>query len=265
MAVSLREGLGRRDVVILTLDALRYDVAASALAAGQTPHLAALLGPEGWERRHSPATFTLPAHEALFAGFFPTPADHPTARRPVALRFPGSRTTGPDTLVFDAPCLVRGYRAAGYRAVCVGGTSFFDPRLPAAQGLTGRFDEVLFHPAMGVTGRRSPRLQLDAAAAALGATAGRALIFINVSATHPPTAPFLPGADGESVATQAAALAAVDAALPVLLDAARARGGASFVLGGDHGTCFGDDGRWGHRHPHPKVFEVPWAERELDP
>ena len=40
--VDLRAGFGVRDVALLTFDALRYDVAAAALAAGRTPHLAAL-------------------------------------------------------------------------------------------------------------------------------------------------------------------------------------------------------------------------------
>lgn len=266
-SVDLRAGFGVRDVALLTFDALRYDVAATALAAGRTPHLAALLGDAGWERRHSPGTFTLPAHEAIFAGFFPTPADDPSGLRPVALRFPGSRSTGPATLVLSGSCLIAAYRARGYTALCVGGTSFFDPRHGLAARFTDRFDRAVFARAMGVTSATSPTTQVDAAVALLAALAPdqRAWLFINLSATHPPTRPFAPGHPAESVDTQAAALAAIDAALPPLLAALRARGGASLLLGGDHGTCFGEDGLTGHRHAHPKVLEVPWAERELRP
>jgi hypothetical protein len=258
MPVDLKAGFGRRDVVLLTLDALRYDVAVAA----QTPVLAGLVG--AWERRHSPATFTLPAHEAIFAGFFPTPVDRPDAVRPIAMRFPGSRSTGPATLVLNAPCLVRGYAAAGYRTICVGGTGFFDPTHPIGAALTARFDVVVRTPAMGVGSPTSPRAQLDAAADLLDTCPPdqRALLFVNLSATHPPTRPFLRGAREESTATQAAALVAIDRALPTLLAAIDRRGGASLIMGADHGTCFGEDGVVGHRVPHPKVWEVPWAEVE---
>jgi len=33
-----------------------------------------MLPASGWERRHSPASFTYAAHQAFFAGFLPTPA-----------------------------------------------------------------------------------------------------------------------------------------------------------------------------------------------
>src|SRR4051794_5666768 len=60
----LRDASGRRDLLLVALDALRHDVAARALASGCTPNLAALL-PHGWEARHSPATFTFAAHQAF--------------------------------------------------------------------------------------------------------------------------------------------------------------------------------------------------------
>lgn len=263
MALSLRAGFGTRDLVLLTLDALRLDVAEDALERGLTPNLAALVG--RWERRTAPATFTLPAHEAIFAGFFPTPPEGPTAPRPVAVRFPGSRSLGPETLVLDASCVVRGYRDRGYHAICIGGTSFFDPGTPMGASLTARFDRACWSRDLGVASPRSPWAQVDAAVEALsqGPVGTPSLLFVNLSATHPPTRIFARGAREESTATQSAALAAIDAALPPLLDALRDRGGASVIVGADHGTCFGEDGRWGHRIAHPKVWEVPWAEVEL--
>lgn len=260
MAVDLKGGFGRRDLVLVTIDALRYDVAAACLAQGRTPTLAGLVG--AWQRRYSPATFTLPAHEAIFAGFFPTPAQ---GARPVAMRFSGSRSVGRETLVLDAPCLVRGYRDAGYQTVCIGGTSFFDPSQPIGAALTARFEQVVFSREMGVASPRSPQVQLRAAAERLSACAPDrpALLFVNLSATHPPTRPFLRGARAESTETQAAALVAIDRHLPILLAAIHRRGGCSLVLGADHGTCFGEHGVFGHRAPFPEVWEVPWAELEL--
>ena len=45
----------------------RYDVATRTLEEGRTPNLAALLPYGGWEKRHSPGSFTLPASAC---GFF---------------------------------------------------------------------------------------------------------------------------------------------------------------------------------------------------
>ncbi|MDP2311025.1 MAG: STM4013/SEN3800 family hydrolase [Pseudomonadota bacterium] len=266
MGVDFRGAFGSRDLLLLTLDALRYDVATAALAEGRTPNLARLL-PAGWELRHSPGSFTLPAHEAFFAGFFPTPPGPGPHPRPIALRFPGSRTIARDTLVLDGPCLVRAYAAAGYHTICIGGTGFFDPASPLGAALPGRFLEAHWSRAMGVTGRHASALQFALSAARLGALppTSRALLFVNAAATHPPTRPFLRAARAESVATQAAALADLDRHLPVLLDALRARGGAVGIVCADHGTCFGEDGYVGHRVAHPLVWTVPYAEVEVAP
>ncbi|MCK6552259.1 metalloenzyme domain-containing protein, partial [Myxococcota bacterium] len=51
--------VGSHDVLFLTLDTLRFDVARDLLAQGRTPNLARLVGV--WEERHSPATFTYAA------------------------------------------------------------------------------------------------------------------------------------------------------------------------------------------------------------
>ncbi len=62
--------LGSCDLLMMTLDTLRYDVAVAALMENQSPSLAAQL-PEGrWELRHSPGSFTYAAHQAFFAGFY---------------------------------------------------------------------------------------------------------------------------------------------------------------------------------------------------
>src|SRR4051812_9320189 len=72
--LEARRLVGTHDILFVTLDTLRYDVAAERYAAGRTPHLAAVLPAGGWEKRHSPGNFTFAAHAAFFAGFFPTPA-----------------------------------------------------------------------------------------------------------------------------------------------------------------------------------------------
>lgn len=259
-----REAFGRRDFLFLTLDALRHDVAATALAEGRTPNLQALL-PRGWEPRHSPATFTYAAHQAFFAGFLPTPVTPGIHERSIALRFPGSRTSGRRTLVLDGACLVAAYRAAGYRTICIGGTGFFNPATPLGAELPGRFDEAHWSREMGVASPRASALQFRLAAERLAALDAdqRAFLFINAPATHAPTRIFVKGARVESCATQLAALADLDRHLPVLVEALRARGGAVGILCSDHGTCFGEDGHVGHRVAHPAVWTVPYAEIEV--
>lgn len=183
----------------------------------------------------------------------------------MALRFPGSRSVGPRTLVLDGGCLVRAFAAAGHHTICIGGTGFFNPATPLGAALPARFAEAHWSRELGVTSARSPRAQLGLAAARLRALppTQRAFLFVNLSATHPPTRIFARGAGAESVATQGAALAAVDRALPLLLDALRERGGAVGIVCADHGTLFGEDGQWGHRCAHPAVWTVPYAEFTL--
>jgi hypothetical protein len=127
VTVSFKAAFRERDFFLLTLDALRFDVARDTLAAGLAPNLSALLPSSGFERRHTPATFTFAAHQAFFAGFFPTPVAGAAHARPLALRFPGSRTVNQSTLVLDGPCIVSALRAAGYHTLSIGGTGFFNP------------------------------------------------------------------------------------------------------------------------------------------
>ena len=86
--------IGSHDLLFVTLDTLRHDVAAGQLAAGRTPNLARVLPGGVWQRRHTPASFTYAAHHAFFGGFLPTPVTPGPHERPFAARFPGSTTVG---------------------------------------------------------------------------------------------------------------------------------------------------------------------------
>src|SRR5919106_1683778 len=99
--ISAAQLIGTHDVLLITLDTLRYDVAVQALHSGMTPHLARLLPGGKWEERHTPGNFTYAAHQAFFAGFLPTPARPGRHARLFALRFAGSRSTSSGTVVFD--------------------------------------------------------------------------------------------------------------------------------------------------------------------
>jgi hypothetical protein len=254
--------IGTHDVLLVTLDTLRYDVAADLHARGRAPRLSAVLPAGGWEKRHTPGSFTFAAHAAFFAGFLPTPAGPGPHPRLFALRFPGSETTGPATAVFDAPDLVAGFRGRGYRTICVGGVGFFNKLSPLGNVLPGLFDESHWAPSLGVTDPRSTEHQVDLA---LGRVAElppgrRVFLFLNVSALHQPNSFYLPGATADSLESHAAALEYVDGHLGRLFAGLRRRGPWLAIVCSDHGTAYGEGGFTGHRLAHPVVWEVPYAE-----
>jgi hypothetical protein len=261
MNPDMNQIVGRDDIVLLTLDTLRHDVATAEFHAGETPHFAALF-PGGWETRHSPGSFTYAAHHAFFAGFLPTPISPPWPPRLFAARFAGSETTGAETCVFDTPDIVAGLRARGYYSICIGGVGFFNKQSPLGCVLPSLFDESHWAPELGVTHPDSTRLQFELAGERLRALPPdrRVFLFINISAIHQPNRHYLPGTEHDTLQSHAAALRYVDARLPILLAALRARSRAFLIACSDHGTLYGEDGFTGHRVGHPAVWTVPYAQ-----
>lgn len=257
--------VGTHDILFVTLDTLRYDVARHALDSGTTPNLARLLPEGGWEKRHTPATFTFAAHQAFFAGFLPTPARPGRHPRLFAARFPGSETTGDGTCVLDTPDIVSGLAARGYHTLCIGGVGFFNMHSPLGAVLPGMFQESHWSEDLGVTCPASTQNQVDLATRRLRELEPdkRLFLFVNVSALHQPNVHYLPGASDDSQASQSAALAYVDRHLPRLVEAMRARAPLFAIICSDHGTAYGEDGFTGHRIAHPSVWEVPYAEMQF--
>lgn len=260
--LNAREMIGTHDVLFITLDTLRYDVADELHRAGRTPGLSKWLPASGWEKRHSPGSFTFAAHTAFFAGFLPTPASPGPHPRLFAMQFPGSETTTERTATFDAPDLVTGLRQSGYHTICVGGVGFFNKQSPLGSVLPALFDESHWSAELGVTDPQSTRYQVDCALSSVERIAAdrRAFLFVNVSALHQPNRFYLPGCVDDCRESQAAALEYVDGQLTRLFDALRRRGPWLVVVCSDHGTAYGEDGYWGHRLAHPVVWEVPYAE-----
>lgn len=264
--LNARALLGTHDVLLLTLDTLRWDVASDSLAAGRTPFLRSLLPGGVWEPRHSPGSFTYAAHHAFFAGFLPTPLGPGPHPRLFAARFAGSETTTAGTCEFDAPDIVRGLAARGYHTLCIGGVGFFNRRTPLGCVLPDLFAESHWDPSLGVADPRSTEHQVALAVTRLSELPGeqRVFLFLNVSALHQPNWYYVPGATADSPATQAAALAYVDRSLPPLFAALRRRASLLAILCSDHGTAYGEDGYHGHRLAHPVVWTVPYAEFVLE-
>lgn len=260
--LDMNEVVGTMDLLLVTLDTLRYDVARDLAAAGRTPNLAALLPGGAWEERHSPGTFTYAAHHAFFAGFLPTPVR--AARSPRLFALAGGRTSetvARGTCVLEGADLPGGLAARGYHTACVGGVGFFDKTNPLGRVLPGLFAESHWSPRTGV---RDPR-SLEHQIAVVEGIAGRLprerrlFLFVNVAAIHTPNACYLPGATRESLATHAAALEYVDRHVPALLAPLRRRGPVFCIFCSDHGEAYGEDGFRGHRLAHPSVTTVPYA------
>jgi hypothetical protein len=250
------------DVLMITFDALRYDVAERAHREGRTKTLAELL-PQGWEPRHTPGNFTFAAHAALFGGFWPTRTGPEPSPRPFALRFPGSRTLDATTLVLDGSNIVEGLRRLGYYTLCIGGVGFFNKLTPLGSVFPAMFDESHWLPEFAVSQVHSTRAQVRTTVECLSQqlTSRPVFVFINISATHPPTMGYLQGAVQDSVDTQDAALGYADRQLRPLWECLRGRGrGLQAFLMSDHGTLFGEEGLTGHRIGHPTVWTVPYGE-----
>jgi hypothetical protein len=268
--IDANASLGVHDVLFMTIDTLRYDVAIKALELGETPHLASILPGGTWEKRHSPSSFTFGAHTSFFAGFLPTPAMPRTADRAAherlfAARFPGSETTSPRTLLFDTADIVSGFASHGYQTICIGGTGFFNKRSALGSVLPGLFQESWWNASLGVGARNSAANQIDLASERVAAQDAdrRVFVFVNVAACHSPHHFHVAGATRDTPDTQRAALADFDRHLPRLLEAMSARAPVLTIICSDHGTAFGDDGYRGHRIGHHSVWDVPYMQTLL--
>lgn len=267
---DMNDIVGEYDILLVTLDTLRHDVAEELAAAGRIPHLARHLPGGRWEKRHAPGSFTYASHQAIFAGFLPTPAAPGPHPRLFAASFAGSETTAEGTFVYDTPDLVGGLAKAGYHTVCIGGVGFFNKQGPLGSVLPGLFQESHWEPEFGVTSPHSFENQVERAEQVVARLPAdrRLFLFVNVSALHQPNWFHLPGATreaGDTRATHAAALEYVDRHIGRLFAAASSRRRCFAIVCSDHGTAYGDDGYTGHRLGHECVWTVPYAQFLLDP
>ena len=252
------------DLLFITLDTLRFDVAQQVWQAGELSTLSPYLGTSGWECRHTPASFTYAAHHGFFSGYLPTPIAPGPHPRLFASRFGGSETTTPETFVFDCPTLPESLSQMGFRTICIGGTGFFNPVNSLGQVLPSLFDESHWSVEMGVTGRASEVYQVELAIERLSAIDGPSFLFINIAAIHQPNW-FYDSETGDqqqdTLKSHAAALIAVDRALKPLFEAYQQRTRKTLgIICSDHGTAYGESGYSGHRLAHEVIWNVPYTE-----
>ncbi len=248
------------NIVMITLDTLRLDVANASFAADELPNLRRMF-PAGFEPRYTSGSFTYAAHQAFFAGFLPTPMTPGIHPRLFALEFPGSETINPQTAVFaNANNIVAGLQQQGYRTICIGGTGFFNPTSPLGRVLPGMFTEAYWQTDFSVTERHSTEHQVQFALARLSESKQKFFLFLNVSAIHQPNCHYIDGQHTDDIRSHRAALRYVDQALAPLFTALLQYPRTVLLLFADHGTCYGEDGHTGHRVAHPVVMQVPYAQ-----
>jgi Sulfatase len=260
--IDLNKLIGVADLLWISLDTLRYDVAQQAHLSGKTAVISRWLANSGWERRHTPGNFTFAAHQAFFAGFLPTPIPPGPHSRLFAARFPGSETTTNSTFVFEEATIAGALAKRGYRTICIGGVGFFNKLTQLGSVLPGYFQESYWNEQLGVTCPESTEHQVKLAIRLIeqSETSQRCFLFINVAALHQPNYFYVPNAVDDSPETQAAALAYVDQWLGVLFEFFSQRANTFCILCSDHGTAYGESGFHGHRLNHPVVGDVPYSQ-----
>lgn len=256
---SLTPLIGSHDLVLITLDTLRLDVAEDSMNKGMTPAIDDRIQGK-WEQRHSPASFTFAAHQAFFAGYLPTPAQPGQHPRLYASSFLGSETITEETFCFEEPELVTALRRRQYHTICIGGVGFFNKQNELGRVLPNLFDESHWSQNTSVTDRDSTEHQVGLAIDRVRAAGDqRVFLFLNISALHQPNYFYLPGAKVDCADSQAAALAYVDKHLGRLWGYLEQRNPGVCIICSDHGTAYGEDGFTGHRIGHEVVWNVPYA------
>lgn len=266
--INARELIGTANVLFVTFDSLRYDVARAMMHAGRTPNLENVVAGGLWEERRTPGTFTFPAHAAFFAGFLPVPSGPARPPRLMACRAIQGKTIAAGTYVFDAPNIVEGFAGLGYRTVCVGGVGFFSQQTPLGRVFPALFQESHWSPDMASEEPHSTRNQVATALGSLDRLEDgqKAFLFMNLTATHTPTHFYLEGTpDVDTWESQGAALAYVDTQLGPLFEALPNYGRWLVVMCADHGEAFGEDGYNGHGVAHSTVMTVPYSESVIHP
>lgn len=258
---NMNKIVGNNDIVFITLDTLRYDVAQKLWEDGKLPNFSKLLPKTGWEKRHSPASFTYASHQAFFAGFLPTKIKKKQERL-FATKFEGSETATSNTYIFNEENIVKGFKSIGYKTVCIGGVGFFNKKTPLSKVFPNMFEESYWQPEFGVTEYHSTKYQLEKAVKILDKATKNIFLFINISALHQPNYFYLNKSINEdTLATHASALEYVDSQFPILINELEKRKKTFLICCSDHGTTYGEDGFFGHRLAHSNVWNVPYFDK----
>lgn len=268
--VDMKQVVGSHHIVFLCLDALRYDVAKEEEDRGNTP----ILNFYGsWIRCQATGNFTYPAHQALFAGFFPCVWEAKNHRERIQLFFPenvGIGRKAPDGAYgFYQEHWIQALVEEGYTTCCIGGVTFFDKRSGLGKVLPSYFQHSYWNPSFAPTVRESTKHQVDFTIRWLEEQPQdqKILLYLNLSAIHYPNYFYLepemgrlpiPAYQKDTKESHGAALRYVDSELSRLFAALRGKGDTFVICCSDHGTCYGEDGCYSHGINHPMVNTIPY-------
>jgi len=246
--------------VVITLDSLRYDVAACA----KTKNLKRLFKfaeSVKWVKVGSHGTYTLPSHISMFhSGAFPCDnRKHIKApfnrikKRLFKAQLAWNRT---EKAIFPTPPaenIVKGFEKLGYRTIGIGGVYWFSPDFESSKVWSKYyFKEFYWDAKFTPDNFKSLEYQIELLKKLkLDKESKPIFLFINISVTHEPYLGF-----GKSKEGQAKALGQFDKKLPEIIKYLPKE--FHLLILSDHGDCFGEDGLWGHGFYHPKVMEVPF-------
>ncbi len=261
-SVDMREVVGKKDILFICLDTLRYDVAVQEEKAGTTPVLNQY-GP--WEKCQAPGNFTYPSHHAMFAGFMPCRYDAKNVADRELLFFPRQIGLGnkvPEgSFGFSGSTIMEGLEKEGYDTWCVGGVAFFDKRSDLGKVFPGYFKKSYWNPSFACPVKESTKNQVDFLLKKISAAdkEQRIFLYLNVDAIHYPNYFYADGVSHDNLQSHAAALRYVDRELGRLFAGWKSqRKEALVICCSDHGTCYGEDGCQFHGINHPYVNTVPY-------
>lgn len=256
------------NVAIVVLDSLRYDVA----RATPTPNIQRLaLSPSSplsfvpWRKCYAQATYTLPATVSMLtAGFLPDNRglQDPIYNRSILGAFrcksplQGGGAVGALYSLPAAPSIVKGFEAAGYSTMGIGGVGWFNTNTLPGLLWFNYFQEFIWRPAFC---EDNPAAFEEQISFLQGSPPQEPyFFFVNVASTH---RPYRAGGEPARKDLQGEALQYVDRLLPSLFAALphKARPLHVFLLA-DHGEAFGEEqDLWGHGFYHASVRDVPFV------
>ncbi|MCD8178896.1 MAG: STM4013/SEN3800 family hydrolase [Tannerellaceae bacterium] len=266
--INMNEVVGKQDILMLCFDTLRYDICKEEEKKGTIPVLNSYGGP--FEKRHAPGTFTYPSHFAIFAGFFPSPAEPEQVRERHSLFFPERAGTGRiahgGSYSYREATFVESLANRGYETICIGGVHFFSKRNAIGKVFPSYFKKSYWRTSFGCTEKDSAEKQIDHAIRLIEKypATQRLFMYINFSAIHYPNFFYVEGKKEDDPESHAAAFRYVDRLLPRLFEAFRKRSQTLVIALSDHGTCYGEEGYRNHGIAHEVVYTVPYKHFILD-
>ena len=256
-----------RSVLFVTLDSCRYDTFLRA----KLPNMKSIAPVYAAQ---APSHFTYGSHAAMFVGFTPgIPGARqrfldPKFARLFRLGREGFAGLAEPGFTVEGRDIIHGFRSAGYRTIGSAAMAWFDPHSLAGQTLISGFDDFTY------VGDQGAQHQVAWASAMLDRHRDQDLfLFLNFGETHVPyhyqgaawqreDNPCLPyqTVDRQNDCRERQALCCeyIDQHIKHLLDQFN---GATVLLCGDHGDCWGEDDLWEHGTSHPMTLTVPLVMR----